>query len=193
MTMVTGLFLNLSSAENEVRQLVEQGVPLSDISMVYRDTMREASFARAASNNPAQDESGSAPDHGSETEAQVPLDLPGLVFHSWMLPDVGPAIIAGGMLSIALGGPASGNPRDYRTLPSEGLEYTLNTMGFSEGLARANTETVRRGKVLVLVGADTQEASDRIHTHLREAGAFNTGTTDQDQHCAVPEATLPRD
>jgi hypothetical protein len=181
MTMVTGLCKDVSSAHTTVTNLLSKGFNKTCVSIVYRNKEEENTAESVVPTGPSN---YAHSDEGREAEEQAEkgifVDNLGFVFRPVAIPDVGNATVAGQLVT----SPATDVQRqsdEKQTELSEGLQSILSSLGFSDGIARANTEAVRRGRPLLLVDVGDQE-SDSVRVVFEQSEVYNIGTSDG-EHC----------
>jgi uncharacterized protein (TIGR02271 family) len=159
---VVGLFPTRTEAEGVVQDLVREGIPRDDISLVSRDEMERGETG------------GTQEGMGGIGTGAALGGLGGLLvgLAALAIPGIGP-IVAAGPIATALGGAAIG-------AAAGGLIGALTDMGVPEEEARSYEEGVRRGGTLVTAHAEDAMA-DRARTimerhHAMEVhGAAGTG------------------
>jgi len=163
---VVGLFDNFAEAQAAVRDLVDEGVDRSQISLTGNDARGE--FANLSS-------TGKDHDHGSGTAtgAGVGAALGGITgllvgLGALTIPGIGP-VIAAGPLAAALTGAGVGAGVGA---VAGGLIGALTDLGVPEEEAHTYAEGVRRGGTLVTVTAD-ERLSDRVASIMNRHGAVD--------------------
>lgn len=158
MRMVTGLFTDVPGAEKAIQALTHSGIAPERMSLVYHE-----------------------PEYKGEGEGRDGIEATMWETTYVIFPDVGTTFVAGPLLLervAAAVGDTSGGTAGTKL---EGLEQALGKAGFSEGLARANTEAVRRGRPLILV-----EAAEQLVAHVRsdieQGEGYNIGVNNG-EHC----------
>ena len=154
-TTVFGLFDHYGDADDAVQALEDYGVVGNRISIVARDndTIEHGAITRAGAAG------------GAATGGLVGL-LAGL--SALVVPGIGP-VIATGALAAALGMTVAGAGLGAAT---GGLLGALADMGLSEDVADFFAEGVKRGGIVVIVEADTED-EDEITDILSGAGAVD--------------------
>jgi uncharacterized protein (TIGR02271 family) len=173
---VVGLFDNLAKAEDVVRDLVSNGFPREDVSIVASDA--KGQYAGDVSSYEGKD-TASAAVKGAGAGAAIG-GIGGLIvgLATLAIPGVGPVVAAGPLVAALTGvgiGAAAG-----------GLIGALTNMGVPESEAQHYAEGVRRGGVLVTVrvednmadrAADSMERYDAIDVEKRAAEWRQSGWT----------------
>lgn len=159
-TAVAGTFEDRAAAQSAVERLLTVGVPVSDISLIVRET--------EAVPEPGVEEGPSATRVGMTTGGLLGA-LGGLLvgLSALTLPGVG-AVLATGPLSAALGGAAIG-------AATGGLLGVLVDLGIPEEHASAYVSRLERGHVLLTVRGDTVPPAE-VRELMEQAGAENLYT-----------------
>jgi hypothetical protein len=156
-TAVAGTFEDRAAAYSAVELLLTAGVPVSDLSLIVRDTDEGA--------EPAVQEGPTAARVGMTTGGLLGA-LGGLLvgLGALTVPGVGP-VLATGPLSVALGGAALG-------AAAGGLLGVLVDLGIPEEVATAYLAHLERGHVLLTVRGNSVPPA-QLREILEQAGAEN--------------------
>jgi hypothetical protein len=163
---VVALYDNLDDAQQTVRELVDNGLPRDQISLVASD--RTGQYGESMS--PADQPSGAV--QGAGVGAGIGAALGGIGgllvgLGALAIPGIGP-VIAAGPLAAALGGIAGAGVGAVAGGAAGGLIGGLTDMGVTEAQAGYFAEGVRRGGSLVTVRTEdpvTERAKDVMNRH----------------------------
>jgi hypothetical protein len=163
MKTVAGIFASREAAARAIQRLRGIGVRDEAINVLARDMSERDIEARVPTDHGEQPGMGTAIGAvaGAATGASIGLPI-GAAIATFVIPGVGP-IIAAGLLGAALfgaGGAAVGHK----------LEDTLST-GVPRDELFIYEEALRRGRIVLIAEADTDEEADIVRAALDGAGA----------------------
>jgi hypothetical protein len=152
---VVGLYSNLDSANDAVRELVAAGFNRDNISLVARDAAGVYTREVGDEDVKGGDGAGFGALIGGLTGIVVGLS-------AIIVPGVGP-IIAAGPVAALLGGTAGAAVGAVAGAVTGGLTASLINLGVPEEYAEYYTESVRRGGALVSVMAEGDDITDAMN------------------------------
>jgi hypothetical protein len=168
MTMVVGFFDSWDKADRAVRNLIADGAPSDQISVVTLESTRGGGGAAAER---------SADPHGAEGGATAGAVLGGaagiaLGLGALAIPGVGPLLAAGPLIAALAGGAVGAAAGGV----AGGLLGALVDAGVPKDRAERYVEGVRKGGVLVTLRAIDLSSAPRAERILRDAGAVDVDT-----------------
>jgi hypothetical protein len=159
---IVGVFDDFTAAVNTLPDLVSEGIPREEISIVTPDTKGE--YAQYLDTQP---ERSVAEDVGVGAVlgglGGFLLNL-GLSLGALTLPGIGPVVVAGPLLTTLAGALVGAE--------AGGLVRVLRGLGVAEYEAKAHAESVRQGSTLVIVKAEDKMV-DRARAILQQHHAEN--------------------
>jgi len=175
MTTVVGFFDHWDRADRAVRDLIADGAPRDQISVVTLENVRKGGAAVRGEGTRAEDDP-----HGTEGGATAGAVLGGaagvaLGLGALVIPGIGPILAAGPLIAAVAGGAVGAAAGGI----AGGLLGALVDAGVPKDRAERYVEGVRQGGVLVTLRAVQEGAAARAERILRDAGAVDVDTGGQ--------------
>lgn len=176
MTNIVGFFENWERADRAVRDLIADGAPRDQVSVV---TLESSARSGGGASRTLAGERGEDP-HGAEGGATAGAVLGGaagvaLGLGALIIPGVGPILAAGPLIAAVAGGAVGAAAGGV----AGGLLGALVDAGVPKERAERYVEGVRQGGVLVSVRAISESAAPRAERILRDAGAVDVDSSDR--------------
>lgn len=167
MTTVVGYFDNWEHADRAVRDLITDGAPRNQISVVTLESATQGKRATGAGDDPHGTEGGATAGAVLGGAAGLALGLGALV-----IPGIGPILAAGPLIAALAGGAVGAAAGGI----AGGLLGALVDAGVPKERAERYVEGVRQGGVLVTLRAVEHTSAGRAERVLRNAGAVDVDT-----------------
>lgn len=177
MTTVVGYFDNWDRADHAVRNLIADGAPRDQISVVTLESAKGGRSAKVGDEDPHGAEGGATAGAVLGGAAGVALGLGALA-----IPGVGPILAAGPLIAALAGGAVGAAAGGI----AGGLLGALVDAGVPRDKAERYVEGIRHGGVLVTLRAVDSAGAARADRILRDAGAVDV---DADGRTGQSDAT----